>query len=97
MARVGYQITQTSINNRSAALAVRLRNLAQDTQNFYTAITTLPLTAAPVSFPSGDLTTLIAVVGKMNTLAAVYYGTTTTSIDNFDTDLAVLRGSGVPG
>jgi hypothetical protein len=95
MAAIGYLVTQDSINNRAASLAIRLRNLAQDTANFNTAVNGLSLTL--IGFASGDATALIAAVGKMNTLAGVYYGTATTALDNFDSDLAVLRGTGGPG
>jgi ABC-type transporter Mla subunit MlaD len=95
MAAIGWLVTQVSINNRAATLAIRLRNLAQDSQNFNTAVNSLLLTF--YGFSSGDAAALQAAAAKMNLLAGVYYGTAGTAIDNFDADLAVLRGTGGPG
>jgi hypothetical protein len=95
---IGWPVTQNSINDRAARLALRLRNLAQDTVTYNTWVNATLLTLPPFSMSSGDVTALTAAVGKMNTLAGVYYGTATvTPVDDFDTDLAALRGTGAPG
>jgi len=93
---VGYQITQEGINSLAGALAVRLSNLAGDTNNFATAVAGLSLTG--VGFSAPDAATMTTAVGKLSTLTCLYYGTTSIGpLDNFDTDLAVLRGMGAPG
>jgi len=93
---IGYQITQGSINTRAASLAVRLRNLSDDTQQFATVISGLTLTT--VGFSGPDATAMNAAVGKMQTLYDMYYGIIAPgSADNYDADLAVLRGTGAAG
>ena len=92
---IGYQITQNGINGRAATLAVRLRDLAADTANFYAAVHPLSLTT--VGFTSADATAMTNAIGEMLTLHDYYNGTTIVGAFNFDTYLAVLRGLGAPG
>ena len=92
---IGYPVDQSSINAQAAALAVRLRNLAQDTNNFRNEVGALSLTG--VGFTSGDATAMNTALNSMAGLAGIYYGTQFTFATNYDSALSALRGLDISG
>jgi len=93
---IGYLVTQNSINNRAGGLAARLKQLADDSDHFYSEITGLaPLTALGFSAP--DTVSMNTAASSMEVLVGVYYGTGHAVQFNFDAGFANVRGVGIPG
>lgn len=91
---VGAAPSEGAINTILAQLSVNLRN-AMDAiryQNVYiSGLGTVGLEAA--GFSAADAATVLQMMGYMNNVAAVYYGTgTQATASDFDAALSVLWG-----
>lgn len=74
----GIQPTQGQVNQNAGQIAVNLRNLMQQIQNFQAWIATQGAAGLEaLGFTAGDAATMISTIGNLNTLASIYQGTAT--------------------
>lgn len=91
---VGNQATAAGINSMLSALAIELRNTCQAIRQQNTFMATLGQAGlVNAGFASTDAATAEQLMGFMNNIAAVYFGTgTQATASNFDQALSVLWG-----
>jgi multidrug resistance efflux pump len=91
----GNQPTVASVNSQAGAMAVSLRTLMQQIQNFEAWLSAYggatALTA--LGFTSGDAATIVSTIGNLNTLASIYAGTATQpAVFNYEANSNALWG-----
>lgn len=91
---VGNQPTQASVNNLLSSLAVQMRNICDQIRVQYTYVSTLGVTGLEaLGYSPADAASVLQLMGYLNSIAAVYYGTgTQQSPSNFDQALSVAWG-----
>lgn len=89
---VGNQPTVASINQSLTNTALNLRNICgqiTDLQEYISSLGTTGLQA--LGFTAADAQNIVTLVGYMNTVAAVYFGTAAQpTASNFNAALTVL-------
>ena len=91
---VGNQANNAAINSMLTQDALQLRNVCDQIRNHQTYIGTLGLAGLEAAgFSAADAQTVLTMMGYMNSISAVYYGTgTQASASDFDQALSELWG-----
>jgi hypothetical protein len=90
----GNQPTQGQVNATAGSLAISLRTVFQQVQNFQAWLATQNAAGLEtLGFTAADAATVISSVGNMNTLAGIYQGTTTQpAVFNYEANSNALWG-----
>jgi len=93
---IGYPVSVGGINNDAAMLAIRWQQVVSDMVQFTNATSGLNVAALQaLGFTFTDATNMADVITRMVNFAAVYYGTVTPTLFNFDADFLKVRGTSI--
>jgi hypothetical protein len=90
----GFQPNQAQVNQNAGQIAVSVRNIMQQVQNFQAWVSTQGAAGLEaLGFTAADAATVISTIGNLNTLASVYAGTATQpAVFNYEANSNALWG-----
>lgn len=89
----GNQPSVASVNSQAGGLAVQLRSLMQQIQNFQAWLAVEGSAGlVAIGFTAGDAATIISTFGNLNTLAGIYAGAAPGAAFNYESNSNSLWG-----